>query len=103
MRAEYRDGKIVIGDYECRPQTDVPAVIADFFLAFQTLEWHQKEELLMSVGYGEKIGHGMADVAGMTEGEYSEHLDRSLLISIIDNEGVWWENKLSQTPTEDQF
>lgn len=86
MNAEYRDGSIYIGNYECRPQSDVPGVIADFFLEYQQLGWEQKEELLMRTGYGDKIGHGSADIGAMTEQDYSTHLDRALIIAIIDNE-----------------
>lgn len=87
MAAEFRDGKIYIGDYECQPKEDVPGPIADFTLAFLGIEKPEyKEAVLRDVGYESFIGHGAADTASMTPEQYGHHLDRSLLLAILDNE-----------------
>lgn len=86
---ELRGGKIYIGDYECRPRSDVPGVIADFFFKFQTLSWEEKEAVLSSADYDEVLNPSPFSEPGpMTTQEYKLHLDRKFLIAILDNEST---------------
>jgi hypothetical protein len=84
--AEYREGRIFIDDYECRPRRDVPGAIVDFFFKFQELDWEAKEAVLRHVEYEEVLDKPHIDTDAMTTAEYNRHLDRTLLIAMLDNE-----------------
>jgi hypothetical protein len=89
MGAEFHAGKIFLGEYECSPRTDVPGVIADFFLKFQMLGWEEKETVLKNVDYDEVLESDQFEVSRpMTTHEYELYLDRRLLIAILDNEST---------------
>jgi hypothetical protein len=89
MAYEYRDGRIFVDSYECSPRTDVPGVIASFFIKFQSLDWENKEAVLQNTDYEEVLKPELLEnIGAMTTQEYELYLDRRLLIAIIDNEST---------------
>lgn len=89
MGFEYRDGRILMGSYECSPRTDVPGVIAGFFIKFQSLGWEDKEAVLQNTEYEDVLEPGLLETIGaMTTQEYELYLDHRLLVAILDNEST---------------